>query len=147
MLWSAYSQSQASKPCPRRQLLLFPTWAFCIMLLSNINPLAERCAPASQPTDDSTRAPSLALQLRTQAIALTPLQVVLNVGGSRFTTTITTLRNAPSPSLFAAMFSGRHKLKQDADGSIFIDRDGRHFADVLNYLRDGQVRSGAVGSG
>lgn len=72
---------------------------------------------------------------------------MLNVGGSRFTTTITTLRNAPSPSLFAAMFSGRHKLKQDADSSIFIDRDGRHFADVLNYLRDGQVRAWEGGKG
>jgi hypothetical protein len=50
-------------------------------------------------------------------------QVVLNVGGVRFTTTVTTLRNAPAPSLFSAMFSGRHALQRDpADGSIFIDR-------------------------
>ena len=31
-----------------------------------------------------------------------------------FTTTVATLRNAPAPSLFSAMFSGRHPLKPDA---------------------------------
>lgn len=66
-------------------------------------------------------------------------QVNLNVGGGRFTTTVSTLRNAPAPSLFAAMFSGRHELQRAADGSIFIDRDGRHFADVLNFLRTRQL--------
>ena len=67
-------------------------------------------------------------------------QVTLNVGGARFTTTVSTLRAAPPPSLFAAMFSGRHALRRDArDGSVFIDRDGRHFADVLNFLRTGQL--------
>lgn len=40
-------------------------------------------------------------------------QVVLNVGGVKFTTTQLTLQNAPAPSLFAAMFSGRHTLKAD----------------------------------
>ncbi|CAD7698494.1 unnamed protein product [Ostreobium quekettii] len=64
-------------------------------------------------------------------------QVRLNVGGHEFTTTVTTLRNAPSPSLFNAMFSGRHSLKPDKNGCFFIDRDGRHFHDILNYLRDG----------
>lgn len=35
------------------------------------------------------------------------------------------------------MFSGRHPLKPDKSGCYFIDRDGRHFHDILNYLRDG----------
>lgn len=43
-------------------------------------------------------------------------QVTLNVGGYKFTTTIATLRTAPSPSLFNAMFSGRHALKPDDVG-------------------------------
>jgi len=64
-------------------------------------------------------------------------QVRLNVGGYEFTTTLTTLHNAPSPSLFNAMFSGRHDLKPDKNGCYFIDRDGRHFHDILNFLRDG----------
>ena len=50
------------------------------------------------------------------------MQVLLNVGGSKFTTTVSTLRNAPSPSLFNAMFSGRHALKKDEQGGLFIDR-------------------------
>ncbi|GAX80935.1 hypothetical protein CEUSTIGMA_g8370.t1 [Chlamydomonas eustigma] len=68
-------------------------------------------------------------------------QIVLNVGGIKYTTTVTTLRNAPSPSLFSAMFSGRHSLQASSspDGSIFIDRDGRHFASILNFLRDGKL--------
>ncbi|EIE23836.1 POZ domain-containing protein [Coccomyxa subellipsoidea C-169] len=64
-------------------------------------------------------------------------QVTLNVGGSKYTTTATTLRNAPAPSLFNAMFSGRHVLTPDENGCYFVDRDGRHFHDILNFLRDG----------
>ncbi|BDA46507.1 probable BTB/POZ domain-containing protein KCTD7 at N-terminal half [Coccomyxa sp. Obi] len=64
-------------------------------------------------------------------------QVTLNVGGCKYTTTATTLRNAPAPSLFNAMFSGRHVLSPDKNGCYFLDRDGRHFHDILNFLRDG----------
>ncbi|KAK9906838.1 hypothetical protein WJX75_008901 [Coccomyxa subellipsoidea] len=64
-------------------------------------------------------------------------QVTLNVGGCKYTTTATTLRNAPAPSLFNAMFSGRHALQPDENGCFFLDRDGRHFHDILNFLRDG----------
>ncbi|GIL75612.1 hypothetical protein Vretimale_15136 [Volvox reticuliferus] len=74
---------------------------------------------------------------RVQTILHDVEQVTLNVGGRKFTTSVNTLRNAPNPSLFNAMFSGRHKLTKDEDGCYFIDRDGRHFHDILNYLRDG----------
>ena len=40
------------------------------------------------------------------------------------------------------MFSGRHNIKTEEDGSIFIDRDGEHFKLILNYLRDGKLPSG-----
>ena len=40
-------------------------------------------------------------------------------------------------SMLAAMFSGRHDLRREEDGSVFIDRDGTHFRHILNYLRDG----------
>ncbi|KAI8469938.1 MAG: hypothetical protein J3K34DRAFT_521739 [Monoraphidium minutum] len=76
---------------------------------------------------------------RVQQVLCDSEQVTLNVGGARFTTTVSTLRGAPAPSLFNAMFSGRHELQRAHDGSIFIDRDGRHFADVLNYLRTRQL--------
>ncbi|GBF97932.1 hypothetical protein Rsub_10605 [Raphidocelis subcapitata] len=65
--------------------------------------------------------------------------VTLNIGGTKFTTTVATLRNAPPPSLLEAMFSGRHAVSTAEDGSVFIDRDSRHFGDVLNFLRTGQL--------
>jgi hypothetical protein len=37
------------------------------------------------------------------------------------------------------MFSGRFQLNPDADGTYFIDRDGRHFHHVLNFLRDAGI--------
>ena len=51
------------------------------------------------------------------------LSHMCRAGGRRFTTTQVTLCNAPEPSLFAAMFSGRHPLQPDETGCFFIDRD------------------------
>ncbi|KAL3941268.1 MAG: hypothetical protein SGARI_000663 [Bacillariaceae sp.] len=58
--------------------------------------------------------------------------IELNVGGTKFTTSRKTLCRA---TYFAAMFSGRHTAQKMPDGSFFIDRDGRHFHHILNYLR------------
>jgi hypothetical protein len=44
------------------------------------------------------------------------------------------------------MFSGRHQLKTESDGSHFIDRDGTHFRYILNYLRDGCLKEGTIPS-
>jgi len=65
-------------------------------------------------------------------------KVRLNVGGIHFETSLATLRRDPR-SLLAVMFSGRHSLKPEADGSYFIDRDGTHFRIILNYLRDFRI--------
>ncbi|XP_068727105.1 uncharacterized protein [Montipora capricornis] len=66
-------------------------------------------------------------------------KVKLNVGGKIYSTTLDTLRKDPD-SMLCAMFSGRHELKPDAeDGAYFIDRDGKLFRYILNYLRDGNV--------
>ena len=62
------------------------------------------------------------------------LTVTLNVGGQTFTTTTATLTNYPD-TMLGAMFSGRHALIQDKNGTYFIDRDGRHFHEILNFLR------------
>ena len=62
--------------------------------------------------------------------------VTLNVGGTKFTTSVETLC-ADADSMLAAMFSGRHALRPADDGSLFIDRDPKHFGLVLNFLRDG----------
>ena len=47
-------------------------------------------------------------------------------------------------SMLAAMFSGRHNIKIEEDGTIFIDRDGTHFRYILNYLRDGGIATDAL---
>ena len=65
-------------------------------------------------------------------------KIKLDIGGCTYTTSIQTLKRDPD-SMLAAMFSGRHELKQEADGSYFIDRDGTHFRYILNFLREGQV--------
>jgi hypothetical protein len=63
---------------------------------------------------------------------------VLNIGGYRYETSVQTLRRLPY-TFFVANFSGRYAQDVCADGSIFIDRDGEHFGQVLQYLRDGVV--------
>lgn len=67
--------------------------------------------------------------------------IYLDVGGKKFTTSLDTLCKDQT-SMFAVMFSGRHLLTQNRDGSYFIDRDGSHFHHILNYLR-GSVSSPA----
>merc|ERR1719193_1868356 len=37
------------------------------------------------------------------------------------------------------MFSGRMEVLTDSDGWILIDRSGKHFGSILNFLRDGAV--------
>jgi hypothetical protein len=62
--------------------------------------------------------------------------VVLDIGGYRYTTSVQTLRRLPH-TFFDAYFGGRYAMDRTEDGSIFIDRDGEHFGQVLEYLRDG----------
>eukprot|EP01032_Pedospumella_encystans_P010208 gene10208-11947_t len=57
-----------------------------------------------------------------------------NVGGTKFTTSLTTLCRFPD-TMIGAMYSGRHELVQDDEGYHFIDRDGTHFRYILNFLR------------
>ena len=60
--------------------------------------------------------------------------VKLDVGGQLFTTATATLTRFPD-TMLGAMFSGRHALTQDRNGAYCIDRDGRHFHEILNFLR------------
>ena len=62
----------------------------------------------------------------------------LNIGGRRFTTSLQTLTKDPN-SMLAAMFSGKFEVKPAEDGAFFIDRDGKHFRFILNYLRNGEL--------
>lgn len=62
-----------------------------------------------------------------------PKLIKLNVGGTVFTTTETTLTK--ESRYFAALLSGDYS---DRDGDdVFVDRDPAHFAVVLQYLRGG----------
>lgn len=74
-----------------------------------------------------------------------PAIVHLNVGGLHFTTSLATLQGErfgseteAGGSMLSSMFSGRMPTRVDGDGRFFIDRDGRHFHHILNYLRDGK---------
>ena len=59
----------------------------------------------------------------------------LDVGGTHFTTSLTTLKRFPD-SMIGSMFSGRHALILDKEEFYFIDRDGTHFRHILNFLRN-----------
>ena len=62
--------------------------------------------------------------------------ITLNVGGTIFTTSRCALEAAPS--FFGALVSGRHAVRSDANGAIFIDRDPNNFRHVLTWLSDGR---------
>ena len=70
-------------------------------------------------------------------------KVKLDVGGTIFTTSIQTLQRDPN-SFLAAMFSGRHELEPEPDGSYFIDRDGTFFRFIVNFLREGYLDQGTL---
>ncbi|EZA47065.1 hypothetical protein DMN91_001452 [Ooceraea biroi] len=63
--------------------------------------------------------------------------VKLNIGGSLHYTTIGTLQK--HDTMLRAMFSGRMEVLTDSEGWILIDRCGKHFGTILNFLRDGSV--------
>lgn len=61
----------------------------------------------------------------------------LNVGGTLHYTTIGTLTK--QDTMLRAMFSGRMEVLTDSEGWILIDRSGKYFGQVLNFLRDGTI--------
>ena len=61
--------------------------------------------------------------------------VSLNVGGTHhIQTEKDVLRSVPN-SILAKMFSDMHQLKK-INNEVFLDRDGKTFNDVINYLRN-----------
>ncbi|KAI2807713.1 hypothetical protein RDWZM_005188 [Blomia tropicalis] len=61
----------------------------------------------------------------------------LNVGGTLHYTTVATLTK--TDSMLRAMFNGRNEVLKDDDGWVIIDRCGKHFGTILNFLRDASV--------
>jgi len=78
----------------------------------------------------------LAMRKKLEQVQL-PKTVELNIGGTRFTTSLETLRS--TPSFFSVMFSGNWELKATSNGDFFIDRDGVHFRYILNFLRNKEI--------
>ncbi|XP_043928630.1 BTB/POZ domain-containing protein KCTD21 [Protopterus annectens] len=60
--------------------------------------------------------------------------ITLNVGGKLYTTSLSTL-TCCSDSMLGTMFSGKMPIKKDNHGNCFIDRDGKIFRYILNFLR------------
>ncbi|XP_017542859.1 BTB/POZ domain-containing protein KCTD11-like [Pygocentrus nattereri] len=60
--------------------------------------------------------------------------ICVNVGGELYTTTLDTLTRCRD-SMLGAMFTGQIPLLRDRNGNFFIDRDGKPFRHILNFLR------------
>ncbi|CAG0923806.1 unnamed protein product, partial [Notodromas monacha] len=65
------------------------------------------------------------------------LYVKLNVSGALHYTTIGTLTKRGG--WLRDIFSGRSEVLTDSDGWILINRSGKHFGTILNFLRDDSV--------
>ncbi|KAF3700335.1 BTB/POZ domain-containing adapter for CUL3-mediated [Channa argus] len=63
--------------------------------------------------------------------------IKLNVGGSLHYTTVQTL--SKEDSLLRSICNGGTEVTIDSEGWVVLDRCGRHFGLVLNFLRDGSV--------
>ncbi|XP_077170410.1 BTB/POZ domain-containing protein KCTD11 [Paroedura picta] len=64
--------------------------------------------------------------------------VTLNVGGKLYSTSVETLTRFPD-SMLGAMFRGPRPARTDGRGNYFIDRDGKAFRHILNFLRLGRL--------
>lgn len=82
----------------------------------------------------------LEAQSRGMEISTQQEPVTVEVGGEKFRTEIRTLARCQG-SLFPTLvepLNKRDEVKSKRDPYIFIDRDGRHFRFILNYLRQGE---------
>lgn len=61
--------------------------------------------------------------------------VKLDVGGKRFHTSKSTIMS--QDTMLSALVSERWNPNKDE--YVFIDRDGKHFRKILNFLRDGEI--------
>ncbi|CAF3237045.1 unnamed protein product [Rotaria sp. Silwood2] len=67
-------------------------------------------------------------------------KVILDVGGEKYTTSVDTLTAREKNTFFTELFARQWQLERDPkDDSIFIDRNGKLFAYILEYLRTGSV--------
>jgi hypothetical protein len=78
------------------------------------------------------------MQAATSALPGDTHIVRLNIGGHRFMTTAGTLRS-DGENFFTALLSGRLPAALDETGAYFVDRNGRYFEPILDFLRTGEI--------
>ncbi|CAF3900610.1 unnamed protein product [Adineta steineri] len=67
-------------------------------------------------------------------------KVILDVGGEKYTTSIDTLTAREQNTFFTDLFARQWQAERDPkDDSIFIDRNGKLFTHILEYLRSGTI--------
>lgn len=69
--------------------------------------------------------------------------IYLNIGGHKYVTTRQTLLQGGKINYFTALLSNKFALTLDKEGDIFIDRDGKYFEPILEYLRTGELHFSA----
>jgi len=74
-----------------------------------------------------------------------PNKITLDVGGTKFTTSLNNLRNQKS-LYFATMFSGIFPIKPCEDGSYFIDRNPTMFPFILDFIRGEEIETADMGN-
>ncbi|XP_068187360.1 BTB/POZ domain-containing protein KCTD7 [Antennarius striatus] len=106
--------------------------------MSSSDPAEDEFRKSASPVPNFTVSKPLRSALNAQEEEEFPEVISLNVGGTHFTTRLSTLRRFED-TMLAAMFSGRHYIPRDSEGRYFIDRDGMYFGDILNFLREGEL--------
>lgn len=70
-------------------------------------------------------------------------KIILDVGGEKYTTSVDTLTAREENTFFTELFSRQWQSERDPDdGSIFIDRNGKLFTYILDYIRTGSIPNG-----
>jgi len=64
--------------------------------------------------------------------------IKLNIGGKQYVTSRSTLMRIPN-TFFSALLSGEIPSVKDEQNAYFIDREGRWFEPVLNFLRTDNI--------
>lgn len=64
--------------------------------------------------------------------------VKLNIGGYKYETTVNTLTSG-NPNFFSSLLLNDIPSFQDENGYYFIDRDGKYFEPILEFLRTGEM--------
>jgi len=63
--------------------------------------------------------------------------IKLNIGGFRYLTTEATL-NSKGDNFFTGLLNNKIPSIRDEDGYYFVDRNGKYFEPILDYLRSGE---------